>query len=609
MMRNRMQVWLAALLVLTLVGAVGQWTTAATAAAPQGTISAWGRDLEGQLGDDAALVIKPTPVPVAGLTGMVALAAGYTHSLALKADGTVWAWGDDQFGQLGDDAVLANKPTPVQVAGLTGVSAIAAGFGHSLALKTDGTVLAWGEDNSGQLGDGTVGSPDNNPTPKQVPGVTGVVAIAAGASQSLALKGDGTLLAWGADSQGQLGDGMISSPEFNPTPKAVPGVSGVVAIATGTSHSLALKSDGTLLAWGADFDGQLGDGTLGVPASNPTPTLLPGVSGVIAIAAGAFHSLALKGDGTVLTWGDDTYGELGDGTVKNPDRDPAPKAATGVNGIVAVAAGAYYSLALKGNGTVFAWGDDVFGQRGDGTRGDPNENPTPAAVPGVSGVIAIAAGGEHALALVGAASSPTFGDVPPGDPAADAIAQLAARGIINGCDATATPPLFCPNDFTLRAQMAALIVRAIPGWSAETYPNTFTDQGQVDDELWRRVATLQHYGVANGYNDCPAQGKVVPCYGPTDPVLRAQAISFVTRALVKKGYWTDQPDDPTLYGGALAGTGHEQDAATYWHYTEAKGGVPDYPKGGSFPTFEAAPRAWFARLLWTALQDTPAAQP
>src|SRR4051812_39588310 len=106
MMRNRMQVWLAALLVLTLVGAVGQWTTAATAAAPQGTISAWGRDLEGQLGDDAALVIKPTPVPVAGLTGMVALAAGYTHSLALKADGTVWAWGDDQFGQLGDDAVL-----------------------------------------------------------------------------------------------------------------------------------------------------------------------------------------------------------------------------------------------------------------------------------------------------------------------------------------------------------------------------------------------------------------------------------------------------------------------------------------------------------------------
>jgi hypothetical protein len=199
-----------------------------------------------------------------------------------------------------------------------------------------------------------------------------------------------------------------------------------------------------------------------------------------------------------------------------------------------------------------------------------------------------------------------FGDVPAADPACAAIEALAARGIINGCDGSVVPPLFCPADTTLREQMAALIVRAMPGWADETWPNTFTDQTD-DAELMRRVGTLQHYGVAGGYNDCPAQGKVAPCYGPLDPVLRAQAISFVTRAMVAKGYWVKQAIDPNLYGGVLTGTGHEQDASTYWYYTRNKGGVPDYPEGGGFPVDEAAPRAWFARLLWIAIQGTPAA--
>lgn len=202
-----------------------------------------------------------------------------------------------------------------------------------------------------------------------------------------------------------------------------------------------------------------------------------------------------------------------------------------------------------------------------------------------------------------------LGDVPAADPACVAIEALAGRGIINGCDPSAQPlPRFCPAESTLRHQLAALIVRAMPGWQAETWPNSFTDPTE-DAELWRRVATLQHYGVVGGYTaeSCAAQGKAPPCYGPLDPVLKAQAISFVTRAMVAQGYWTQQPTDPNLYGGALLGTGHEQDATTYWYYTEARGGVPDYPKAGRFPVGEAAPRGWFARLLWTALQDTPAA--
>jgi len=198
--------------------------------------------------------------------------------------------------------------------------------------------------------------------------------------------------------------------------------------------------------------------------------------------------------------------------------------------------------------------------------------------------------------------------VPANAPANVAVGELARRGIINGYDAAAVPPLFCPGDATLRHQLAALLVRAMPGWGAETWPNTFTDP-TPDAELWRRVATLQHHGVVGGYAaaSCTAEGKAPPCYGPTEPVLRPQAISFVTRAMVAQGYWQQQPVNPALYGGALAGTGHEQDASTYWYYTRARGGVPDYPEAGGFPVGEAAPRAWFARLLWTALQGSPAA--
>lgn len=220
--------------------------------------------------------------------------------------------------------------------------------------------------------------------------------------------------------------------------------------------------------------------------------------------------------------------------------------------------------------------------------GGANPNPSPSAVPSTG------------------TCGQRFGDVPGGNPACTAIEALAQRGIINGCDQAASPPLFCPDDTTLREQLAALIVRAMPGWQDETWPNTFTDQ-TADSELMRRVGTLQHYGVADGYNDCAAQGKASPCYGPLDPVLKAQAISFVTRAMVAKGYWAQQPIDTTLYAGALLGTGHEQDASTYWYYTRAHGGVPDYPEGGDFPLSESAQRGWFARLLWTAIQGTPAA--
>jgi hypothetical protein len=166
-----------------------------------------------------------------------------------------------------------------------------------------------------------------------------------------------------------------------------------------------------------------------------------------------------------------------------------------------------------------------------------------------------------------------FNDVLASNPAAGAIGQLVARGIIRGYDATT----FGPDDQVLRAQMAALIARAM-AWDREDHGNSFPDQQGVDNTLWRNVGTLAHHGVAKGYDD----GRGGTYYDPTGRVVHAQTISFITRAMIAKGYWQLQPIDAALYGGIFNGTGHEADLATYLHYTRALGGLPDYPEGGGF---------------------------
>jgi hypothetical protein len=254
----------------------------------------------------------------AGLTNVTAVAAGYMHSLALKNDGTVIAWGYNVLGQ-----------TTIP-AGLTNVTAIAAGYLHSLALKSDGTVIGWGYNVFGQT---------------TTAGLTNVTAIAAGFGHSLALKSAGTVIGWGDNA-----DGEINIPA---------GLTNVTAIAAGEEHSLALKGDGTVIGWGDNSYGQTN-----IPA---------GMTHVTAIAAGANHSLALKSDGTVIGWGDNSYGQT---------NIPA-----GMTHVTAIAAGANHSLALKSDGTVIGWGDNSYGQTN-----------IPA---GLTGVVALAPGcmALHALAI------------------------------------------------------------------------------------------------------------------------------------------------------------------------------------------------------------------
>ena len=331
---------------------------------------AWGRNDRGQLGDGTR-EDRFAPVRVRGVRDFRRIAAGGSFTLALQ-HGTVWAWGANEHGQLGDGST-ADRSKPVPVRGLREVEAIAAGEAHGVALLRDGTVRAWGWNHRGQLGDG---SDDDHSAPVAVRDLTEVVAVAAGAWHTLALKKDGTVQAWGANNDGRLGDGTT---EHRPAPVRVKSLTDAVAIAAGRYHSAALRRDGTVVAWGCNWSTtwQLADATtmdsrtpvavigltnmpaLGKPVI-PTAEPFRPLSNVTAIVAGAYHTLALKKDGTVWGWGNNYYwGELGDGKAgwrTNPVQARLAAEAA------AVAAGKYHSAVLTKNGDVRVFGCNLYGQ-------------------------------------------------------------------------------------------------------------------------------------------------------------------------------------------------------------------------------------------------------
>ena len=347
-----------------------------------GSLAAWGYNPVGQVGD-GSYIDRSFPVPTFGLAGVKAAAGGLFHSLALKTDGTVWAWGANGDGQIGDGTTYWHA-SPVLVAGLTSVAAVSGGDNHSLAMKADGTVWTWGRNEYGQLGDGTT---IGRIVPVRVAGLTGVISIAGAALHSIALKSDGTVWAWGNNFYGQLGDGTTVD---RAAPVQVAGLTGVVGISTTYGHSVALKSDGTVWAWGENFYGQLGDGTT---TSRSLPVRVTGLVGVAQVIAGGSASYVRKLDGTAMAWGDNYFGQLGDGTTTERH---APVAVLGVNGAVLITAGMSHAAILRSDGSVWSVGQNIIGQLGDGSI---VQAPAPVPLSALTSVARLAPGYRHSLAL------------------------------------------------------------------------------------------------------------------------------------------------------------------------------------------------------------------
>ncbi len=414
-----------------------------------GGVDCWGENIEGDLGDGRTTE-SSGPVEVEGvggpgtLSGVKAIAAGDQTSCALVSGGGVDCWGLNQSGELGDGTFSGPETctaistpcsrTPVEVKGvggsgaLSGIEAIAAGGGQTCALTSVGGVDCWGDNKAGELGDGTEA---NSSTPVPVKGVggsgalSGVKAIAAGSynfpgEHTCALMSGGAVDCWGYNHAGQLGDGTEMS---SATPAPVEGaggsgtLSGVKAVAAGGEHTCALTSGGGVDCWGANFDGQLGDGST-LESSTPAPVEGAGgsgtLSGVKAVAAGGEHTCALTSGGGVDCWGASKYGDygeygqLGDGSTANSSTPVAVKGVGGsgtLSGVKAIAAGSEHTCALISGGGVDCWGYNDFGQLGDGTAHSGTESSTPVEVEGVggsgtlSGVVAIASGGAYTCAL------------------------------------------------------------------------------------------------------------------------------------------------------------------------------------------------------------------
>lgn len=305
-----------------------------------GTVWAWGVNNYGQLGDGTN-INRNSPIRVSGLDGVISISAGEFHSLALKADGSAWAWG---YGVVGD-GTWYHRNYPVRVLNLDNVVDLCAGAYHSLALKADGTVWAWGINYDGQLGDGTVTS---RSSPVKVSSLSQIVAIEAGYFHSLALKSDGTVWAWGSNLAGELGNGTSTG---SSTPVQVSSLTNAVSISAGYLFSTALKDDGTAWAWGSNYNGQLGDGST---LYKTIPVQVKDLYGVISISAGYKHCLAQRTDGTVWAWGSAEIGALGDGTYIT--YRVVPCIVPGFKETKDIIAGFMFSIALRADGTVWAWG-------------------------------------------------------------------------------------------------------------------------------------------------------------------------------------------------------------------------------------------------------------
>jgi len=337
------------------------------AIAEDGTLWAWGRNWYGQLGDGTT-TNPNAPVRIGGAANWVSVSAGERHTVAIREDGTLWAWGNNQFGRTGLGTTSGNTTSPVQIGTATNWIHASAGEEHNVAIRSDGSLWAWGRNIYGQLGDGTT---TNRATPVQIEAGTKWAYISAGASLTLAIKENGSLWAWGLNSTGQLGDGTMAN--RNAPVQIQPGMTWKSASA-GEDHNVAIRSDGTLWAWGRNDYGQLGDDT--IFADSEVPVQIQASTTWTYVSAGDMYTMAIRSDGTLWAWGGNDYGQLGDGTTTDSEVPVQIQAGTTWT---YVSAGDMYTMAIRSDGTLWAWGGNDYGQLGDGTTTD--RGPTQIMIP------------------------------------------------------------------------------------------------------------------------------------------------------------------------------------------------------------------------------------
>jgi alpha-tubulin suppressor-like RCC1 family protein len=406
---SRLVMWAAALaaaIVLTACGGGGGGEAPAPAPAPV---------------QDTTPPAITTTVPPAGTTTLPpagntvalksAVATGDLHTCALQPAGTVLCWGLNSNGQLGNGTTTKSL-TPVPVTGLNQVVGLSVGAVHSCALQAAGTVRCWGFNSNGQLGNGTT---TQSLTSVAVTGLSDAKALASGDAHNCAIRASGAVVCWGKNNKGQLGDGTKVNRSI---PVAVTGLTDAVALSlnvstfTEASSSCALRAVGTVVCWGTQFDGQIvlsaGDfDGVGTSTIAITPVAIAGLADVRAISIGVFHGCAIVGSGAVKCWGVNAFGELGNGSGSLLTTVITPVTVTGISNAVALSTGQAYSCALLADKTVKCWGRNSSGQLGDGSTTDRS---TPVAVQGLTDAVSVSGSVLHTCALRTGGALSCWGD-------------------------------------------------------------------------------------------------------------------------------------------------------------------------------------------------------
>jgi len=329
----------------------------ALAVKDDGSLWAWGDNTHGQLGDGTT---DPRYTPEKIMDSVAYVAAGYDFSFAIKADGSLWAWGNNYYGQLGS-GTTDDSYVPVKI--MDSAVAVSAGYAFTMAIKSDGTLWAWGNNDNGALGDGqvsdhsSVNDPASNDRHTPVKIMDSVVYVSTGVCDTMAIKTDGSLWAWGMNSYSVLGDGTSIDRSL-----PVKIMDSAASVSAGIYNTMAVKTDGSLWAWGVNIDGQAGDGS-----NNSQPSPIKVMDSVLSASAGANHRMAIKADGSLWAWGWGMGGVLGNGAAGDVDTLIPAKI---MDSVTSVSASDNFTLALTSDGGLWAWGTNSSGQLGI----EPREN-------------------------------------------------------------------------------------------------------------------------------------------------------------------------------------------------------------------------------------------
>ncbi len=345
-----------------------------------GSVWCWGLNASGQLGVGDA-INRPAPAQVGSLAHVAQVTAGASHACAIDAAGAAWCWGENEAGQLGD-GTNTPRSRPVQVAGLAGVTQLSAGGAHTCALEHDGSVWCWGANELGELGAGTSGDGSNRNAPVEVSALGHDVAqLSARGNHTCARKNDGSVWCWGENTSGELGDGASGDGQLRATPVELTALDHDVAeLAAGGAHTCARKNDGSVWCWGNNSSGQLGRGYVSYSAPTaltaPLAVQFPPSTRIASISAGQAHACARSSAGELFCWGVNGRGQLGNGQV-TPAAERGVGTPAGIAGLAdvgALSAGSTHSCALSGD-AVFCWGGNRVGELGN--NGAPDDDPTP----------------------------------------------------------------------------------------------------------------------------------------------------------------------------------------------------------------------------------------